>query len=92
MRRIVWRARALADLRAYHDWLLTLENANPARTMKRIRAAAQTLTRLGDIGRPSRVEGVRELSVRGAPYVIAYRMNGDEIDILAVYHTAQERR
>ncbi len=50
------------------------------------------MRRLGDIGRPSRVEGVREMSVRAAPYVIAYQVDGDTIDILAVYHTAQDRR
>lgn len=68
-----------------------VENATPERTLQRVRAAANTLGRLGDIGRPSRVEGVRELSVRGAPYVIAYRVNDSEIDVLAVYHTAQDR-
>jgi plasmid stabilization system protein ParE len=91
MRSLVWRARALADLEAIHAWLTTLENADPDRAVLRIRAAADSLARLGDIGRPSRVEGLRELSVRNAPYVIAYRMDPDEIDILAVYHTAQDR-
>lgn len=50
------------------------------------------MERLGDIGRPSRVPGVRELSVRNAPYVIVYRVDGEAIDILAVYHTAQDRQ
>jgi plasmid stabilization system protein ParE len=57
----------------------------------RIQAAAESLARLGDIGRPSRVEGVREFSVRTAPYVIAYRMDENWVDLLAVYHTAQHR-
>jgi toxin ParE1/3/4 len=50
------------------------------------------MQRLGDIGRPSRVEGVRELSVRNAPYIIIYRVDGDVIEILAVYHAAQDRQ
>lgn len=49
------------------------------------------MKRLGDIGRPSIEPGVRELSVRNAPYVIVYRLNGDTIDVLAIYHTAQQR-
>jgi len=89
MRRVRWRARALADLETIKAWL---PNANPSKTLLRIRTAADTLRRLGDIGRPSRVEGVREMSVRAAPYVIAYQVDGDTIDILAVYHTAQDRR
>lgn len=63
----------------------------PDRAIQRIHAAANMLVRLGDIGRPSRVEAQRELSVPGAPYVIAYRVEGDAYDILAVYHTSQLR-
>jgi len=90
-KRVRWRTKALADLRQHYDWLVTLENAKPKRTIARIRAAAKSMERLGDIGRPSREAGVRELSVRHAPYVIVYRVDGDTIDILAVYHTAQDR-
>lgn len=90
-KRVRWRAKALADLQDHHDWLSTLENAKPKRAIARIRAAAKSMERLGDIGRPSREQGARELSVRHAPYVIVYRVDGDTIDVLAVYHTAQER-
>jgi plasmid stabilization system protein ParE len=65
--------------------------AKPDRTILRIRAAAESLARLGDVGRPSRVQGLRELTVRNVPYVIAYRFSGEEIDVLAVYHTAKPR-
>ncbi|MCE9523030.1 MAG: type II toxin-antitoxin system RelE/ParE family toxin [Alphaproteobacteria bacterium] len=91
MRRVQWRAGALADLNRIHIWLSTLEHADPDRAIFRIRTAANSLSRLGDIGRPSRVVGVRELSVRHAPYVIAYRVESDLIDILAVYHHSQDR-
>jgi toxin ParE1/3/4 len=90
-KRVRWRAKALADLQSVHDWLTTVENAKPKQTIARIRAAARSMQRLGDIGRPSRIESVRELSVRNAPYVIVYRVDGDTIDILAIYHTAQDR-
>lgn len=89
--RIRWRVRALADLQGFHDWLSTIEGAKPEQTIRRIQVAAQSMSRLGDIGRPSRVEGLRELSVRNAPYVIVYRTEDDVIDVLAVYHTAQHR-
>lgn len=90
-RRPQWRAEALADLDRIHAWLSTLEAADADRAILRIRAAVNTLCRLGDIGRPSRIGGLREMSVRGAPYVIAYRVEQDVIDVLAVYHHAQDR-
>jgi plasmid stabilization system protein ParE len=91
MRRLKWRSAALADLGRIHEWLSTIEGVHPDRTILRIRAAAQTLRRLGDIGRPSRVECVRELSVRNAPYVIVYTLDATTVDIRAVYHQAQKR-
>ena len=82
---------ALADLRGFHDWLSTNENAKPEQTIRRIRLAAESMTRLGDIGRPGIEPSLRELSVKNAPYIIVYRVTDDLIEILAVYHAAQQR-
>ena len=86
-----WRRGALADLRRIDDWLSRIEGANPAKVRERIGAAVASLERLGDIGRPSKIKGWRELSVSKAPYVIVYRVREEFLDILAVYHTAQDR-
>ena len=86
-----WSKRALADLQGFHDWLSTIDRAKPDQTIQRIRNAARLMERLGDIGRPSSEPGVRELSVRTAPYVIVYRVLSDVIEVLGVYHTSQDR-
>ncbi len=88
---IKWRRKALADLRRIDEWLSDIEGSNPARVRERIGNSVASLERLGDIGRPSKVEGWREFSVRRAPYVIAYRMKGGVIEVVAVYHTAEDR-
>ena len=88
---VVWLEKAVADLEQIDAWLSRIENANPATVRKRIRRAIDSLTRLGDIGRPSRTEGFRELSVRNAPYVIAYRVREGRIEVSAIFHMAQER-
>lgn len=90
-RSLQWRAAALADLHQIEQWLSAHEGADLAKTMQRIRAAANNLIKLGDLGRPSTVEGLRELSVRTAPYVIVYRIDGDIAEIVAVFHTASDR-
>lgn len=90
-KRVRWRARALADLHGFHEWLAGLERGNPKKTIARIRAAAERLKRLGDIGRPSIEEGVRELPARDVPYVLVYRIVGDTAEIIAVYHMTQKR-
>lgn len=54
-----------------------------------IRKDARLLIDHPGMGRPGRIEGTRELVVSRFPFVIAYRVQGDEIPILAVIHTAR---
>jgi toxin ParE1/3/4 len=89
--RVKWSQTALKQLKDFKAWLSTIEDANPKNTIARIKASGESLERLGDIGRPSRFEGFRELSVRGAPYVIVFTVRDDHFLIVAVFHTAQDR-
>lgn len=89
--RLEWREEAVADLERIDAWLSQFENANTATVRRRIDAAASKLERLGDMGRPSKIEGLRELSVRSAPYILVYEVKSDSIEVVAVYHTAQKR-
>jgi toxin ParE1/3/4 len=88
---VFWSDVATADLQHLHDWLSGLPNASPDDVIRRIRAAAESMERLGDIGRPSGVPGTRLLSIHTDPYVVVYRLKGEDMEVLAVYHTAQDR-
>ena len=87
---IVWSPRAiahLADLRAY----IALDNPNAAgRIAATLLAAVERLTELPNLGRPGRVGGTRELVVPGTPYVFPYRLRGDRLEIIAVFHGRQK--
>ena len=37
-----------------------------------------------------RIDGTRELVLRRMPYVVAYRVSGDMVQVLAVRHTARD--
>jgi toxin ParE1/3/4 len=41
------------------------------------------------MGRPGRVPGTRELVVTRTPYIVPYRVRGDTLEILRVYHGAR---
>ena len=41
------------------------------------------------MGRQGRVENIRELVVKGYPYMVAYRITEETIDLLAVRHSAR---
>jgi toxin ParE1/3/4 len=87
---IVWSPRAIehvAHLREY----IARDNPNAA---KRIASAlletVERLAQLPNLGRPGRVAGTRELVVPGTPYIIPYRLRGDRLEVVAVFHARQK--
>ena len=86
---VAWSPRAighLADLRAY----IARENPNAAaRTATTLLSAVDRLAALPNLGRPGRLAGTRELVVPGTRYVIPYRVRGERLEIIAVFHGRQ---
>ncbi len=41
------------------------------------------------LGRPGRVPGTRELVIDGSPYIVAYRVRGETLQVLRVLHGAR---
>ena len=86
---IRWMPLAEQDLDAAYDYVRQ-DNSNAAkRLVARIFSVVGMLMRHPLAGRDGRVHGTRELVVARTPYVIAYRLRQDEIQILAVIHGAQ---
>ena len=87
---IVWSPRAighLADLRSH----IARDNPNAAnRIAGALLEAVERLAELPNWGRPGRVAGTRELIVPGTPYVIPYRVRGDRLEVIAVFHGRQK--
>jgi toxin ParE1/3/4 len=87
--RIVWSPTAIAQLseiRAY----IEQDKPEAARAVaRRIVAAADQLIANPRLGRLGRHPGTRELIIPGTPYLLPYRIQGQQIRILAVFHAAQ---
>jgi toxin ParE1/3/4 len=77
------------DLEAAYDYVQQDNKDAARRLVKRILSGVGMLSRHPLAGRESRVRGTRELVVAGTPYVIAYRIHRDEIQILAILHGAR---
>jgi toxin ParE1/3/4 len=56
----------------------------------RILKAVELLQTHPEIGRPGRVLGTRELVVPDTPYVIPYRVRGERLELIAVFHGSQK--
>ena len=90
MTEIKWTRRALAHL---DDIARYIADHNPQaahRVTKRIRERVTQLADQPYLARPGRVPGTRVLFVGRYQYKVVYRVT-DAIEVIAVFHTAQER-
>jgi toxin ParE1/3/4 len=80
-------ARDLDSIIAY----IALDNPAAAETTFRaIVDVAGSLTDFPEMGQRGRLADTRELTVPGLPYQIVYRIDGDTVTVLAVFHTARD--
>ncbi|MCX7360832.1 MAG: type II toxin-antitoxin system RelE/ParE family toxin [Alphaproteobacteria bacterium] len=69
---------------------ISLDNPEAAgRIVGTIALAIQRLGTSPGRGRPGRVQDTRELVVVGTPYIVAYRVHSNDIEILTIQHGAQ---
>ena len=88
--RVRWLTLALDDLDHALDYIDADKPDAAKRVAGKIWKAAQLLAKHPATGRPGRVTGTREWVVQGTPYIMAYRVCDDALEILRVLHTAME--
>ena len=87
---VVWSPRAIKHLAHLREYIAD-DNPNAAnRIADALLEAVERLAQLPNLGRPGRVAGTRELVVPGTPYIIPYRLRGDRLEVVAVFHTRQK--
>ena len=87
--KLVWSRRAIKNLVAIRDYIAQDSAAHAAGVAAKIAAGTELLELYPNIGRPGRIGGTRELVIPGTPYLVAYRVLGETIDLLAVLHGRQ---
>jgi toxin ParE1/3/4 len=87
-----FKDRALRHIEKIHEYISVHDPAAAKRVVSRIRHSIDRLEYVPFSGRPGVVEGTRILVVSGLPYVVIYRTGKDTVDIIAVLHTARQRR
>ena len=85
-----WTEGAVDDLQSAHDYLEAENPRAACEAVDRIISAVERLERFPHMGRPGRAEGSRELVVTGTPFLVAYRLKGEALQILAVLHGARK--
>lgn len=89
--RLSYTRRARRQLENIYGYIHERNPDAATRVMARIRRSAERLLDFPNLGPHGLVDLTRELVVVGLPYIIVYRLAGDAIEILGVYHSAQDR-
>jgi toxin ParE1/3/4 len=77
------------QLEAAYDFV-SAENVSAAeKQLDIIKRAVEQLANFPEMGRPGRVYCTRELVVQSTPYIVAYRLKGSIVEILALLHVAR---
>lgn len=84
-----WTRRAVRRLDQIGDYIAKDDPEAAARVVARIVSAVDNLTNHPAMGRVGRIKGTREYVFADIPYIIAYRVKPELIEIITVIHGAQ---
>jgi toxin ParE1/3/4 len=88
--RVRWLRAALANLDAEAEYIAVDNPAAAGRVVQKILRTVDLLRENPAMGRAGRVPGTRELVVAETLYIIPYRVRGDAVEILRVFHAARK--
>lgn len=86
---IVWRPIALEDIEVAWRYIMQDDPQAADRVRNAILAAVDRLAELPHLGKPGRVAGTRERIIPDTPYITAYTVIDDQVEILSVLHGAR---
>jgi len=88
--KVRWSAESIEDLAALRAYIALDRPAAAARVARRIGELVETLLSVNpEAGRRGRVPGTRELAVARTPFVVAYRIRADAVEVIRVLHGAR---
>jgi len=84
-----WTEPATRDLEEISEYIRSDRPDAAITVAKTLFDAANDLSLLPGRGRIGRLPGTRELVVSGLPYIVVYRISGEAIQVLRIYHGAR---
>jgi toxin ParE1/3/4 len=87
--KLTWSPQAKQDVAALFVYVAEDNPMAAHRIVAQVALSVEQLLSHPAMGRPGRVPGTRELVVSRTPYIVPYRVRGQEIEILRVFHAAR---
>jgi len=88
--RVRWLQNAIKNLDAEADYIAQENSKAAADMFVYVKNKVDSLSEFPSSGRPGRVPGTRELVVDRYPFVVPYRVVGDDLHVLRVFHTRRK--
>ena len=86
-----WLRGALRNLDDEATYIATHDPVAASRVVERILEAVAVLAEQPGLGRAGRVPGTRELMVQRTRYIVPYRVRGDVVEALRVFHSSRRQ-
>lgn len=87
--RVKWLRTALRNLDAEASFIAEDDPAAARVVVERVLKAVAVLAAQPGLGRPGRVPNTRELVILHTRYMVPYRVRGDTVEVLRVFHTSR---
>jgi plasmid stabilization system protein ParE len=87
--RVRWLRTALRNLDEEASFIAADDSAAARLVVERVLEAVAQLAEQPGLGRPGRVPGTRELIVSETRHLVPYRVRGDTVEVLRVFHTSR---
>jgi toxin ParE1/3/4 len=87
--RVRWLRKALRNLDDEAACIATDDAAAARLVVKRVLDAVSSPAEQPGLDRPGRVPGTREWVVAKTHYIVPYRVRGETVEILRVFHTSR---
>ena len=88
--RLVWTPQALEDIASVYRYIAADDPTAAKRIVDVIRTSvAEILSTFPESDRPGRVEGTRELVIKGTPFIVPYSVGNGAIAVLGILHAAR---
>lgn len=87
---IEWLRKALHNLDEEAQYIANKNPRAASRWVQTVIADVSRLAEYPELGRPGRITGTREWVMHEWPYLIPYRVQGNRLQILRIFHTRRQ--
>jgi addiction module RelE/StbE family toxin len=88
---VVWSRTALDNLATIRSYIADHNPPAAAMIAARLLEAGNALQDFPNRGKSTGIDGIQELIITGTPFLLVYRVTDTAVEILSVWHSAQDR-